>query len=256
MSRGLFKFGIIFVAFLILGGLVFWSRNYKMKEEEAASGDSVKETPFQSEDMKMHDERVQLPSPRKESDISVEEAIQGRRSRRHFTSEPHALEELSQILWSAQGITDEAEGYRAAPSAGALYPLEVYVVVKEGGVEGLTAGVYHYLPENHSLEKILEKDLAGALARASLDQSFIGNAPISLVITAKYERTTGKYGERGRRYVHMEAGHAAQNVYLQVESLGLGTVVAGAFDDEKIKNLLQIPSSYEPLYIMAVGQPK
>lgn len=201
-------------------------------------------------------QKISLPAAETSGELSLEEAIAGRRSRREFASRPLDLEQVSQILWAAQGITDEDEGFRAAPSAGALYPLELYAVVGENGVADLSAGVYHYLPAGQTMEKTLEEDVTNDLMQAALNQSFIAEAPVSLVITAEYSRVTNKYGERGRRYVHMEAGHAAQNVYLQVETLGLGTVTVGAFDSEAIISTLQIPAEYEPLYVMPLGYPR
>jgi len=192
---------------------------------------------------------IKLPEPRYLSDKSVEEAILSRRSVRDYRDEFLSLEEISQLLWSAQGITDG--GFkRAAPSAGALYPLEIYVVV--GRVERLTPGVYHYIPKKNSLVNTLSGDLRKELAQAALNQAWVENAPVDLIITAVYERTTRKYGERGIRYVYLEAGHAAQNIYLQVESLGLGTVTVGAFDDSRVKEILNLTE--EPLYIMPVGR--
>jgi SagB-type dehydrogenase family enzyme len=198
---------------------------------------------------------ISLPEPRLKGEMSLEEAILERRSTRDFQDSPLTMAEVSQILWAAQGVTDET-GLRAAPSAGALYPLDLYLVVGEQGVEGLGEGVYHYLPQGHSLELSLQGDVRQTLARLSLDQTFIAEAPLSLLITAEYERTTWKYGERGVRYVHMEAGHAAQNVYLQAEALGLGTVTVGAFEDEKIAEALDLPASYKPLYVMPIGHPQ
>jgi SagB-type dehydrogenase family enzyme len=198
---------------------------------------------------------ISLPAPRLKGEMSLEEAILKRRSRRDFKDSPLTLAEVSQIVWAAQGITDDT-GLRAAPSAGALYPLDLYLVVGEQGVEGLGEGAYHYLPQRHSLELTLQGDVRQTLARLSLDQTFIAEAPLSLVITAEYERTTWKYGERGARYVHMEAGHVGQNVYLQAEALGLGTVTVGAFQDEKIAQALNLPPSYRPLYVMPIGHPE
>jgi SagB-type dehydrogenase family enzyme len=198
---------------------------------------------------------ISLPEPRLKGEMSLEEAILERRSTRDFKDSPLTMAEVSQILWAAQGITDET-GLRAAPSAGALYPLDLYLVVGEQGVEGLGEGVYHYLPQGHSLELSLQGDLRQTLARLSLDQTFIAEAPVSFLITAEYERTTWKYGDRGVRYVDMEAGHVAQNVYLQAEALGLGTVTVGAFEDEKIAEALDLPSSYRPLYVMPIGHPQ
>jgi len=186
--------------------------------------------------------------------MSLEEAILKRRSRRDFGDSPLTLGEISQILWAAQGITDKT-GLRAAPSAGALYPLDLYLVVGKQGVAGLGEGVYHYLPQSHSLEPTLEGDVRQTLARLSAGQMFIAEAPLSLLVTAEYERTTKKYGDRGVRYVHMEAGHVGQNVYLQAEALGLGTVTIGAFQDEEISQALDLPSGHRPLYVMPIGQP-
>jgi SagB-type dehydrogenase family enzyme len=198
---------------------------------------------------------ISLPAPRLEGDMSLEEAILNRRSRRDFKDSPLTLGEVSQILWAAEGITSDT-GLRAAPSAGALYPLDLYLVVGKQGVAGLGEGVYHYLPHSHSLESILEGDVRQTLARLSLEQMFIAEAPLSLLITGEYERTTGKYGDRGVRYVHMEAGHVGQNVYLQAEALGLGTVTIGAFQDEEISQALNLPSGHRPLYVMPIGHPE
>ncbi len=200
-------------------------------------------------------ETIRLPAPDKTSPTSLEEAIANRRSRRDFKDQPLSQKQISQLLWSAQGITDKNQGFRTAPSAGALYPLEIYIVVKDKGAGELNSGVYHYLPESHALEMTASTDLSRNLAKACLNQSFIGDAPVSLVITAEYSRVTNKYGDRGQQYVQMEAGHAAQNVYLQSESLGLGTVTVGAFNNNEIVNLLQIPPEYEPLYVIPIGYP-
>jgi SagB-type dehydrogenase family enzyme len=198
---------------------------------------------------------ISLPGPRLKGEMTLEEAILQRRSRRDFKDSPLTLGEVSQVLWAAQGITAET-GLRAAPSAGALYPLELYLVVGKEGVEGLGEGVYHYLPQSHSLEPTLAGDVRQTLARLSLQQMWIAEAPLSLLITAEYERTTKKYGDRGVRYVHMEAGHAGQNVYLQAEALGLGTVTVGAFQDEEISKALNLPQSYSLLYVMPIGHPE
>lgn len=195
---------------------------------------------------------ITLPQPKTDSETSIEEALLNRRSVRDYKDEALNLEEISQILWSAQGITAPQWGGRTTPSAGALYPLEAYLVVRK--VENLEPGVYHYLPEGHGLKKVLEGDVSDELARAGLSQMFIAQAPVNLVISAVFSRTTGKYGERGVQYVHLEAGHAAQNVYLQVQNLGLGTVTVGAFDDEEVKKLLNLSEEETPLYIMPIGK--
>jgi len=194
-----------------------------------------------------------LPMPRLSGDMSVEEAIARRRSVREYINSPLKIEEVSQLLWSAQGITDVRRGFRAAPSAGATYPLEVYLVVREGGVEGLEPGIYKYDPHRHSLMLVKPRDFSKELYSAALNQDWVLEAPINLVVTAVYERTTRRYGERGIRYVHMEVGHVGQNVYLQATALNLGTVVIGAFYDEEVKRIIGTPDE-APLYIMPVGR--
>ena len=197
--------------------------------------------------------RIALPAPRLKGELSLEEAISRRRSRRQFKDSPLTLEQVSQILWAAQGVTNR-EGLRAAPSAGALYPLDSYLAVGGQAVEGLAEGVYRYDPQGHVLEHILEGDVRQTLARLAV-QTFIAEAPVVLIITGEYERTSWKYGDRATRYVHMEAGHAAQNIYLQAEAMGLGTVVAGSFQDEELSRALGLPTGHRPLYIMPVGHP-
>jgi SagB-type dehydrogenase family enzyme len=199
---------------------------------------------------------VELPSPETTGTMSVEEAIQRRRSIRSYTDEPLSLQDVSQLVWAAQGITDPARKFRAAPSAGATYPLEVYVVVGNNCVTGLAEGLYRYDPYEHRLEYILKGDLRSSLAEAALGQSWVREAPINIVIAAVYERTTSRYGERGIRYVHMEAGHVGQNLYLQAVARGLCMVVVGAFYDDQVQGLLQLPTDQEPLYIIPIGHPR
>ncbi|MDI6758167.1 MAG: SagB/ThcOx family dehydrogenase [Candidatus Omnitrophota bacterium] len=194
-------------------------------------------------------EELKLPSIQAIGKLSVEEAISKRRSVREYKDAALSLKEISCLLWAASGITINWGG-RTTPSAGALCPLEIYLVA--GRVENLKPGIYRYNPEGHSLIMIAEGDKRFALYSASLFQAPIKNAPISLVICAQYKRTTRKYGERGERYVHIEVGHAGQNIYLQAESLGLKTVAIGAFVDEAVKKVLNIKE--EPLYIMPVGK--
>jgi len=166
---------------------------------------------------------------------------------REFSSTPLTLEETSQLLWAAQGLTHPA-GYRTAPSAGALYPLEVYVVLPEG--------VYHYDPDGHRLDLHLSGDACPALYAAALRQDPIMDAPAVFVIAAVYERTAVKYGkERSPRYVHLEAGHAAQNLLLQAVALDLGAVPIGAFYDDEVKKVLALPQDQQPLYLIPVGHP-
>jgi len=195
---------------------------------------------------------INLPKPKLKGELSVEEAIQSRRSNRDFKSTSLTIEQLSQLLWSAQGTTGHSwGGLRASPSAGATYPLELYAVI--GKVEGIEPGVYHYLNESHSLRCTLVGDIRPALASAALGQGFILEAPLSIVIIADYRRTTRRYGERGKRYVHMEIGHVGQNLYLEAVSLGLGTCAVGAFHDEEVDKVLGLPKDLESLYIMPFG---
>jgi SagB-type dehydrogenase family enzyme len=194
---------------------------------------------------------IRLPPPDLDSSTSIEKSLAERSSVRNYSTQDVTINELSQILWAAQGMT-RRRGFRTAPSAGALYPLEVAVVA--GRVSGLAPGVYRYEPIGHELMKTGDGDRRVALWQAGLEQSAIRNAPVILVFCAVYERTTRKYGERGIRYVHMEAGHAAQNVCLQAISLSLGTVVIGAFNDKQVKNTLELKADESPLYILPVGK--
>lgn len=198
-------------------------------------------------------EVLALPAPRTDSDTSLESALLHRRSVRAYRDEQLALTEIAQLLWAAQGITDPARGYRTAPSAGALCPLEVYLVA--GEVEGLPSGVYRYNPDAHSLTPVKNGDQRGALYEVALRQAAVREAPVVLVIAAVYERTTGKYGERGLRYVAMEAGHAAQNALLQAVALNLGAVVIGAFDDDGVRQATGMSPAEQPLYLVPVGKP-
>ncbi|MFQ6125040.1 MAG: SagB/ThcOx family dehydrogenase [Candidatus Heimdallarchaeota archaeon] len=200
-------------------------------------------------------DRVKLPSPKLKGELSVEEAIARRRSRRDYLNEPIKLEELSNLLWAAQGITEPVNKFRTAPSAGATYPLEVYVVIRKGGVEELSEGLYHYNLYEHVLEKYIEGDLSEELSSAAVSQEWVRKASINIILTAIYERTTERYGERGKQYVHMEVGHVGENIYLQAESLELGAVVIGAFYDDWIQRLLKLPGKEKPLYIISVGRP-
>jgi SagB-type dehydrogenase family enzyme len=192
-----------------------------------------------------------LPEPRGKSDRSVEECLSARRSIREYKEAPLTLAEVGQLLWAAQGLTG-SDGYRTAPSAGALFPLEVYLVA--GRVEALAAGIYKYRPERHELILLAVGDRHQALARAALEQNCVRHGAATLVFSAVYERTTGKYGQRGIRYVHMEAGHAAQNVCLEATALGLGTVPVGAFDDASVKRIVKMPDQETPLYLLLIGR--
>jgi SagB-type dehydrogenase family enzyme len=197
---------------------------------------------------------IRLPKPNTKGATSLEEALLKRRSVRAYSEEPLRIEEISQLLWAAQGITDTTSGLRTAPSAGALYPLEIYVAA--GNVTGLVKGVYKYRPQTHELVKLADEDVRKDLSRAALEQESVRDAPAVLVFSAVIERTAAKYGTRSTRYVHMEAGHAAQNVFLQAAALHLGTVVVGAFYDEDVKKVIGMEAGESALYIMPAGRPK
>jgi len=197
---------------------------------------------------------IRLPKPNTKGATSLEEALFKRRSVRAYSEEPLRIEEISQLLWAAQGITDTTSGLRTAPSAGALYPLEIYVAA--GNVAGLVKGVYKYRPQTHELVKLADEDVRKDLSRAALEQESVRDAPAVLVFSAVIERTAAKYGTRSTRYVHMEAGHAAQNVFLQAAALHLGTVVVGAFYDEDVKKVIGMEAGESALYIMPAGRPK
>jgi len=194
---------------------------------------------------------VSLPESRKHSDTSIESALEQRRSIRQFSDEALNLDEISQILWAAQGVTDPA-GLRTAPSAGALYPLEIYLLA--GNVDGLAEGIYKYLPHEHALSQVAQGDHRMALYNVALKQDAIKDAPAVIVIAAVFQRTSVKYGARGDRYVHMEVGSAAQNVYLQAVALNLGTVFIGAFDDQGVKRVMNLQPEEQPLSLMPVGR--
>lgn len=208
-------------------------------------------TRFELQQMKSSSEKVKLPAPRNKSDTSIEEALLKRRSVREYSKSSVTLAEISQLLWAAQGMTGR-DGSRTAPSAGALYPLEVYILA--GHVDGLAAGIYRYEPRTHELTLVVKGDKRIDIYNAALEQKSIRDGAATIIISAVYERTTWKYGERGMRYVHMEAGHAAQNVYLQAVSLDLGTVVIGAFQDSRVKKIVQMADTETPLYIMPLGR--
>jgi len=191
--------------------------------------------------------KIELPKPKERGSTSIEEALRQRKSVRDYKKGSLSLEQTSQLLWAGSGKNLHR---RTTPSAGATYPLEIYLVV--GEVEGLESGLYHYSISSHSLERIKEQDIRNKLSQAALGQRMIEKAAISIVIAADYGRTTGHYGQRGIRYVHMEVGHVGQNISLQVNALGLGTVMIGAFEDKQVKEVLGIRE--EPLYIIPVGK--
>ena len=199
-----------------------------------------------------------LPPYITDGGMSLEQALTNRRSRRDFQNKPITTSQLSQILWAAYGITlpipnapNLRGGLRTTPSAGALYPLEIYVII--GNVIGLEPGVYRYISEEHKLIRTVNRDVRYELSQAALGQRMVREAPATVFYSAVFSRMTGRYGERGIKYAYIELGHSAQNIYLQAESLGLGTVAIGAFDDNRVREILLLPPDEEPLYLMPIG---
>jgi SagB-type dehydrogenase family enzyme len=190
---------------------------------------------------------IALPTPRTKGTLTLEETLARRRSVREVSEQPLTLDEIGQLMWATQGITSSV-GQRTAPSAGGLYPLEVYVVTRDG--------VYHYQPQNHTMEMMLAGDRRPVLYEASLQQNAVRDAPAVFVIAAVYAHTSQKYGDRTERYVHLEAGHAAQNLLLQAVALDLGGVTIGAFEDDKVKQVLALPAHHAPVYVIPVGHLK
>ncbi len=197
-------------------------------------------------------ETVKLPAPAYPGAMSVEEALKARRTVRQFASRNLDLKQVGQLLWGADGLSDD-RGHRTAASAGATYPLEIYLVAGERGVAELPAGVYRYRVQEHALEPVVKGDQRAAVARASLHQTWMTQAPVIVVIAADYRRCTQRYGERGMMYTHMESGHVGTNVFLQAEALGLGAGIVGAFEDRGLGQVLQLPKEYVPLLVMPVG---
>lgn len=190
----------------------------------------------------------ELPPPNTTGTFPLEQAIAQRRSVRAYVDEPLSADHISQLLWSAQGITEPRRGFRAAPSAGATYPLETYLVTAEA--------IFRYIPEKHALEERKRGDYRPQLAEAALGQGFVRQAPATILFTALPERTTERYGDRGTMYVHMEAGHAAQNLHLQAVALGLGSVPVGAFSEDKVERILACGKNERALYMIPVGRPR
>jgi SagB-type dehydrogenase family enzyme len=208
---------------------------------------------IQNDDTIMNDTTiVRLPEPERSGTISIEQTLQKRRSIRSYSDERITLQEISQLVWAAQGITDERSGFRTAPSAGATFPIEIYLIVT--GIGDVVDGVYRYNTKEHALAKKNDGDLRQSLFEVSLRQPSIVNAPVVMVITGVLERTEQRYGQRALRYMYMEAGHVAQNVYLQGVALNIGTVVIGAFQDEGVSRIMALRDGEYPLYIMPLGK--
>lgn len=198
---------------------------------------------------------VDLPQAEISTNMSVDQAIQNRRSVRRFSATPISLQDVSQLLWAAQGITDPERNFRSTPSAGHVFPMEIYLVAGNNGVLELEAGIYHYNPFNHTLEMIVKGDQRHNLSQAAHQQKWVNDAPINLVVTGNYHKMQDKYPDKNlsTRFVNMEAGHIGENIYLEAVSRGLGTVAIGSFYDDQMINILKLPTNETPLYIYPVG---
>jgi SagB-type dehydrogenase family enzyme len=188
---------------------------------------------------------INLPEPKTKGIVSLEEVINKRRSERSLNGDKLTLEQIGQLLWSCQGITDKTRGFRSAPSAGATYPLEIYLVNSDG--------LFYYLPDTHSIKRIKDKDLRRELSQACFGQGFVEDASVDIVICADFKKTTGHYGARGENYVYIEVGHASQNLHLEAVSLGLGSVPVGAFSDNEVQKVLDLPKDIIPIYVIPIG---
>ncbi len=199
-------------------------------------------------------ERIELPEPSRTGTVSLEETMARRRSQRAFAADPLALETIGQLAWSAQGVTEAATGYRTAPSAGGTLPIEVDLLVH--GLPDLGDGVYRYLPSEHALRRRLSGDLTEAVTQATLNQGFVREAPVVMVLSAVAARTAPRFGALTDRLIDMEVGHAAQNVSLQAVALDLGTVVVAAIREAELSAVLQLAEGERPIYLMPLGRPR
>ncbi|MBN1684252.1 MAG: SagB/ThcOx family dehydrogenase [Gammaproteobacteria bacterium] len=188
---------------------------------------------------------VNLPKITVKDSMPLNEIMQNRRSVRNLSTKELTLDQISQLLWAAQGITDHKRGFRTAPSAGALYPLEIYMATH--------LGLWHYDIEKHAIDLIYKKDLRSDLAKAAYHQNVIATAPINIIITGIFHREMIKYKERGIQFTYMEAGHVAQNILLEAVNLDLGAVPIGGFDTISIDRTLNLSNKEKTLYIIPVG---
>jgi len=195
---------------------------------------------------------IPLPKPILKGPVSLEETLARRRSVRSYTSDPLTINDVSQLLWAAQGVTASG-GKRTAPSAGAAYPLDIYLMA--GNVKELASGVYRYVPQRHALEKVAGGDLRLKIAQAALMQPWVGQAPATIIFAVNYGKM-GRYGNRGKMYADFEVGHAAQNLMLEAVALDLGTVAVGSFDEATVKGIINLPSIHTPVYLIPVGHPR
>jgi len=192
--------------------------------------------------------KIELPAPRLDGPVSLEKALARRRSIRQFTGEPLSPEQISQLAWSGQGITEKTRGFRTAPSAGAIYPIELYMAIPQG--------LYVYKPDKHSLEMVAASDMRSNLSKACLGQSQVATAGCDIIIAGSERKLAARYRDKARLFLLLEAGHIAQNILLQTVTLDLGAVPIGAFDTDEVKKICTLPGDLEALYIISIGHPE
>ena len=196
-------------------------------------------------------EKIKLPDPQQSNCNAIEEALFKKRSIAKYKNVPITCSDLSQVLWASQGIA-ESKDPKKSPSTEALFPLEVYAII--ANVIGIPAGIYQYRPHTNELVRIAAGDMRNEIAKAALGRKSVRTAPAVIVVSAVYVRTTSKLGEKGIRYAHMEAGHAAQNISLQAVALNLGSVMIGSFHESDLKKIMHMDDREQPMYIIPVGK--
>jgi SagB-type dehydrogenase family enzyme len=236
----------VIVLIIVIGLVIMGFYDYGIGEDKGEAKRSPDDRRGKETEMK----EIKLPAPAKKGKISLEETLSLRRSVRAFKDDALTEAQISQLLWAADGLNAalETRANRTAPSAGAIYPMELYSMTKDG--------IYKYNPVSHSLKLIEAGDNRGELAKACLGQGCVKSAPLSIIIIGDYQKCAGKYKDRSKRYVDIEAGHIAQNIHLQAVAMELGSVPVGAFSDEQVKALLKLPDNEDPVYIIPVGRPK
>jgi SagB-type dehydrogenase family enzyme len=197
-------------------------------------------------------EAIKLPAPATKGTVSVEEALQNRRSTRKFANRSLELAQISQLLWAGDGINNP-QGKRTAPSGRAAYPIDLYLVAGERGVTNLAPGVYRYVVADQALEPVAKGEFRPAVAKACNSQAWMTEAPVILVISGDYKRSEAKNGEQGTLFTHLEAGLIAQNIFLQAGALGLGAGIVGGMHEKALAQALKLPQADIPFLAMPVG---
>ena len=190
---------------------------------------------------------LQLAEPKLSGQVSLEEALTKRRSVRQFTGQPLKPTQVSQLAWAGQGITEPVRGLRTAPSAGAVYPIDLYFATPEG--------LFIYRPKGHGLEQVIDQDVRGILAAAAgAPEAAVGKG-CHIIVAGSVRKLTPRFRNDARKYMLLEAGHIAQNIQLQAVCLELGSVTIGGFDTGQVRKVCRMPRTLEPIYLICVGYP-